>query len=63
MSLSFNPRRLLMNPSQNTPVPALSQHFNHAGGWGKLGWQTVEVEQDIGDDALSTDDGDARLFC
>lgn len=52
-----------MNPSQNTPVPTLSQHFNHAGGWGKLGWQTVEVDQDIGDDALSTDDDAARLFC
>lgn len=52
-----------MNPSQNTPVPALSQHVNHAGGWGKLGWQTVEVELDIGDDALNTDDDGARLFC
>jgi len=52
-----------MNPSLNMPVPALSQHFNHAGGWGKLGWQTVEVEQDVGEDPLSHDEGDAGLFC
>ncbi len=39
----------------------LSQHFAHAGGWEKLGWQTVEVEQDADDIALG-DEAEGGLF-
>jgi len=39
----------------------LSQHVAHAGGWEKLGWQTVDIELDS-DDIVMMEDGEGGLF-
>lgn len=35
-----------MNPSHSLQVPQLASPFQHAGGWGKLGWQSLELDQE-----------------
>jgi hypothetical protein len=48
-----------MNPQHNAQPLQLSQHCMHAGGWEKLGWQTLGVELDDDADASGHDDSDA----
>jgi hypothetical protein len=45
----------------NQQPAQLSQHFAHAGGWEKLGWQTVDIEIDV-DDIVMMEEGEGGLF-
>ena len=40
-------RSMTMNPSQATTPEQLFGACMHAGGWPKLGWQTVDTAEEI----------------
>ena len=49
---------LTMNPSHSLQVPPLAHSFKHAGGWGKLGWHSLDVDQGLERTADLADDED-----
>ena len=54
----------IMNPSHNLQVPQLAHSFKHAGGWGKLGWHSLDVEhgQERTVDVVDDEDLEPGLF-
>lgn len=53
---------MTMNPNLNVQPVQLSQHFAHAGGWEKLGWQTVDVDLEAQEEVVMLDDGEGGRY-
>jgi hypothetical protein len=53
---------MTMNPNLSVQPVQLSQHFAHAGGWEKLGWQTIGVDLEAQEEVVMLEDGEGGRY-